>query len=243
MISSRTDQTSQNSFTLLPGTYEGWDTRAMLADVLLQVFPGRIALVSSFGTDSAALLHLVATIEPATPVIFLETGKLFPETLQYQLDLTRRLNLTDVRVVRPNPRALADDDPVGNLWDSNPDLCCWHRKVEPLDAALAGFRAWITGRKRFQGALRTALPRVEHDADGRTKVNPLADWSEADVLRYMLAHDLPQHPLKAQGFRSVGCAPCSRASRAGEGVRDGRWAGRGKTECGIHLPRAPAHAT
>ncbi|HQT79007.1 MAG TPA: phosphoadenylyl-sulfate reductase, partial [Rhodopila sp.] len=194
-------------------------------------------------TDSAALLHLVASIDAATPVIFLNTGKLFAETLRYQQDLTRRLGMADIRVVHPSPRALAASDPDGTLWDSNPDLCCWHRKVEPLDGALDGFAAWITGRKRFQGGLRATLPRVEQDVDGRIKVNPLADWTESDLLRYMESHDLPQHPLKARGFRSVGCAPCSRASVPGEASRDGRWSGRSKTECGIHLSRAPVHAS
>ena len=207
---------------------------ALLRSALLERFPGTIALVSSFGAESAVLLHMVAAIDRATPVIFIDTGKLFPETLRYRDRLARRLGLADLRVARPDPGRLARSDPAGTLWQSDPDLCCWHRKVEPLDAALEGFKAWITGRKRLHGGARTALPAIETGPDGRIKVNPLADWTEQDVADYFLTHDLPLHPLTAAGYRSIGCAPCTRAVRPGEAPRAGRWAGRDKTECGIH---------
>ena len=200
-------------------------------------FPRRIALVSSFGAESAVLLHMVAAIDRETPVIFLDTGKLFPETLDYRETLAARLGLSDIRTARPDRKRIAKLDPGGDLWRSDPDGCCWQRKVEPLDAALAGFDAWITGRKRFQGGARGALEPIESEPDGRVKVNPLADWTEDDIAAYFARHDLPSHPLVAQGFRSIGCAPCTRPVRQGEEARAGRWAGRAKTECGIHLRR------
>ena len=221
--------------------YAGWSTDALLRDLLCRAFPGRIALVSSFGPESAVLLHLVAGIDPGTPVVFVDTGKLFPETLAYRDALVRRLGLAAVRAVGPSASLITQVDPSGTLWRDEPDVCCWHRKVEPLDAALTGFDAWITGRKRFQGGLRQQLPVIEQEPDGRVKVNPLATWSAADLAEYRTLHSLPAHPLEAQGYRSVGCVPCTRPVAAGEDQRAGRWAGQAKTECGIHLPRpAPA---
>ena len=181
---------------------------------------------------------MASRIDPRLPVIFLDTGKLFAETLAYRDRLVAHLGLRDVRVARPDPARLAALDPRGALWRDDPDLCCWTRKVEPLDAALAGFDAWITGRKRSHGGARSDLPAVERGPDGRTKFNPLASWSAGDVARYFASHDLPPHPLSERGYRSIGCVVCTRAARPGEDARAGRWAGRAKTECGIHLPRA-----
>jgi len=219
-----------------------------LLRTMLTVFPGRIAAVSSFGTESAVVLHLLAEVDKAVPVIFIDTGKLFAETLRYRDVLVARLGLTDVRTVRPDRARLTGSDPDGHLWRDEPDLCCWNRKVEPLELALMGFAAWITGRKRMHGGARTGIDMVEPGPDGRIKVNPLAGWSAADIARYFVRHELPQHPLVAQGFRSVGCATCTtatgttatRTTPAGTvgAPRDGRWAGSGKTECGIHLARA-----
>ncbi len=217
--------------------YDGWDTQAILADLIGRAFPGRIALVSSFGAESAVLLHLVAGIDAGVPVIFLDTGKLFPETLRYRDMLTARFGLRDVRSVRPKAQTLALVDPIGAMWEGDPDRCCWHRKVEPLDEALTGFAAWITGRKRFQGGLREALPIIEHRPDGTVKANPLANWSTERLDRYTVEHDLPRHPLRDRGFRSIGCAPCTGVAAPGQDARAGRWAGSAKTECGIHLVR------
>lgn len=212
----------------------------LLQRVLLKEFPGRIALVSSFGAESAVLLHMVSQIDRTTPVIILDTGKLFPETLAYRDRLVAQLGLSDLRVAHPDPALLARTDPQGSLWKSEPDLCCWQRKVEPLEIALTGFKAWITGRKRTHGASRWALEPVEDGADGRVKINPLFDWSHDDVVDYFTRHDLPPHPLTKRGFSSIGCAPCTRPACAGEHARAGRWAGLNKTECGIHLPRQTA---
>ncbi|HYE52573.1 MAG TPA: phosphoadenylyl-sulfate reductase [Azospirillaceae bacterium] len=201
----------------------------------IEAFGDRLALVSSFGAESAVLLDMVAAIDPATPVIFLNTGKLFGETLRYRTRLVERLGLTDVREVKPDPADLQRTDPDGVVWAGNPDACCHVRKTLPLERALAGFGAWITGRKRFQGATRAGLPVLEA-ADGRVKVNPLAGWSRDRLLAYLDARDLPRHPLEADGYLSIGCMPCTDRVAPGEDVRAGRWRGSEKTECGIHLP-------
>jgi phosphoadenosine phosphosulfate reductase len=205
-------------------------------------FDGKIALVSSFGTESAILLHMIAQIDKATPVIFLDTGKLFPETLAYRDELIARLGLTDVRAVKPSGKQLAAYDPDGRLWQRDPDLCCAIRKTNPLDGALEGFEAWITGRKRSQGGTRTEMNMVEAGPDGRVTVNPLAFWTDAQLEAYFEAHDLPRHPLQSEGYASIGCATCTQRVQDGEDKRAGRWAGLDKTECGIHMPRQAAAA-
>lgn len=227
---------------LLELRYGGLDGGALLDAAINEIFPGRIAVVSSFGTESAVLLDLVAQVNPATPVIFLDTGKHFPETLAYRDRLVAHLGLTDVRSVTPAADDLAWADGDGTLWRRNADLCCQLRKVLPLERALSGFSAWINGRKRFQGGGRHNLGLFEA-ADARLKVNPLATWDTAALARAFVERGLPRHPLGAQGYPSIGCAPCT--SRSGEaGSRAGRWAGSGKTECGIHhaplQPRAGA---
>jgi phosphoadenosine phosphosulfate reductase len=211
------------------------DTRGFLESVLKgRHFAGRTALVTSFGAESAVLLHIVAGIDARTPVIFLETGKLFPETLAYRDLLVERFGLEDVRSVKPDAAALLAADPAGDLWRRDPDLCCRLRKVEPLARALQGFAAWINGRKRYQSEGRRRLPLVER-AGGRIKLNPLANWEEAEIARYFAAHRPPRHPLEAQGYRSLGCAPCTTPAAGGEDARAGRWRGSEKTECGIHF--------
>ncbi|WP_423879145.1 phosphoadenylyl-sulfate reductase [Bradyrhizobium sp.] len=193
----------------------------------------RLALVSSFGTESAALLKLMADVDPAIPVIFLDTGWLFEETLAYRDRLIAALGLQDVRSIRPLDEALQREDPNGELWFSDPDACCRIRKVEPLRRALTPFDAWINGRKRFQGGLRGAIPVVE--ADGlRLKFNPFANVTPADIAAIYAQAELPPHPLAVSGFLSVGCMPCSSRAQPDEDARDSRWRGRPKSECGIH---------
>ncbi|MGP1394464.1 MAG: phosphoadenylyl-sulfate reductase [Inquilinaceae bacterium] len=219
----------------LRAAHDGTDALGLLTALIAGDLAGRIALVSSFGAESAVLLDLVARVDPATPVIFLDTGKLFAETLAYRDALVARLGLTDLRSVSPDPADLARHDPDGTLWSLDPDRCCHIRKTEPLDMALAGFDAWITGRKRFHGGGRATLPAIEGDeATGRIKINPLASWSADDIQRYLADRDLPVHPLVTKGYASIGCAPCTRAVSPGEAPRAGRWAWLDKTECGIH---------
>jgi phosphoadenosine phosphosulfate reductase len=226
----------------LRGACDGLDGLALLRALLREgPLAGRTALVSSFGAESAVLLDMVATVDPATPVIFLDTGKLFPETHAYREELVDLLRLRDVRVVGPRAAALARHDPGGELWRREPDLCCHVRKTEPLQEALTGFAGWITGRKRFQAGLRSQLATIEPEwSSGRIKVNPLAFWSADDVERYRLLRNLPKHPLVDQGYRSIGCITCTRPVRAGEEARAGRWWGLDKSECGIHLAGAAA---
>ncbi|CAN0080982.1 unnamed protein product [Phaeothamnion confervicola] len=204
--------------------------RAMIRDELA----GRIAVVSSFGAESAVLLHMVASIDPATPVLFLNTGKLFGETLRYRDRLQDLLGLMDLRAIGPHPRDREMNDPNGSLWSSNPDACCNFRKTVPLARALEGFDGWITGRKRFQTDDRAAMDKVEM-VGARYRINPLADWSQADLDRYIAQHHLPQHPLVRDGYLSIGCMSCTSRVAEGEDARAGRWRGQDKTECGIHL--------
>lgn len=218
----------------LNARYAGASTQDLLAAVLHEEFAGRIAVVSSFGAESAVLLSLVAQVDRGTPVLFVDTEKLFGETRRYRNKLIEQLGLTDVRTLKPDPARLAEVDPKGALWSTNPNLCCQIRKVEPLAAAVSGFDAWISGRKRFQAATRAAIPLFEAEGP-RIKVNPLADWGPTELQAYADKHGLLPHPLVADGYLSIGCMPCTDPVAPGEDERAGRWRGQAKTECGIHV--------
>jgi phosphoadenosine phosphosulfate reductase len=218
--------------------FAGVSTQDMLAELLGGELKGRIAAVSSFGTESAVLLHMVAQVDRDVPVIFTNTQKMFGETLEYRDELSERLGLTDLRVFRPDPRILAAKDTTGLRWSYDPDGCCEIRKVEPLRRALLPFDAWISGRKGFQSATRAALPRFEVD-EGRLKLNPLADWNKERLEAYFAEHELPRHPLETNGYPSIGCKPCTSKVLPGEDPRAGRWRGWEKVECGIHVPEKP----
>jgi phosphoadenosine phosphosulfate reductase len=197
---------------------------------------GRIALVSSFGADSAVLLHMVAQIDRAAPVLFIDTLMLFPETLAYQRDLAAHLGLTGLRRIQPDRVSLFLQDPDAVLHKGDPDACCTLRKAQVLDLALAGFDGWISGRKRFQSGTRAALPMFEVEPEtARLKINPLAAWGADQIGAYLDRHALPRHPLVARGYPSIGCAPCTSPAAAAEDPRAGRWRGTGKVECGIHI--------
>ena len=222
--------------------YRGTETIDMLSSVLRDGLAGDVAVVSSFGAESAVLLHLVSRIDPGIPVLFLETGKHFPETLAYRDLLIERLGLTNVINLTPDPEELTKKDETGLRWSYDPDGCCEIRKVKPLAKAIGAFDATITGRKSFQSATRANLPRFEidtSDAHGRLKINPLIDWSAEDLAAYIAEHDLPPHPLVAEGYPSIGCSPCTTKVAPGEDPRSGRWKGWDKTECGIHSPNNP----
>jgi phosphoadenosine phosphosulfate reductase len=197
-------------------------------------FAGKIAAVSSFGADSAVLLHMIAEVDRTLPVIFLDTGKHFGETLDYRDALAADFGLTNIRVITPEEAALNRDDPDGKLHLTNTDACCEIRKVEPMARGVEPFRAWFTGRKRFQAATRAALPVFEA-VGSRFRINPLARWTTSDLADYMRAHALRENPLVAYGYLSIGCFPCTSIVAPGEDARSGRWAGQAKTECGIHL--------
>jgi phosphoadenosine phosphosulfate reductase len=196
----------------------------------------RLALVSSFGTESAALLKVMADVDPAIPVVFLDTGWLFEETLAYRDTLIATLGLTEVRSIKPLEESLSREDPDRELWFSDPDACCRIRKVEPLARALKPFSAWINGRKRFQGGARADIAVVEDDG-AKLKFNPFANVSREEIEAIYKMAKLPPHPLVASGYLSVGCMPCSSRAAAGEDARAGRWRGKAKTECGIHTTK------
>jgi phosphoadenosine phosphosulfate reductase len=205
----------------------------VIAAALKTVGREHLALVSSFGTESAALLKVMADVDPAIPVVFLDTGWLFEETLAYRDTLIATLGLRDVRSIKPLDETLSREDPERELWFSDPDACCRIRKVEPLKRALAPFSAWINGRKRFQGGLRAEIPVVEQDGI-RLKFNPFANVSREAIEAIYQQAKLPPHPLAASGYLSVGCMPCTSRTSPDEDARAGRWRGRPKTECGIH---------
>ncbi len=221
--------------TALNARYRHHSATAVLEHALNDADLGHVALVSSFGAESVVLLHLVSVIAPETPVLFIDTRMLFPETLAYQRELAEKLHLCDLRTIRAAQPRVAFEDPDNTLHQFNTDACCNVRKVEPLQRALSGFDGWITGRKRYQGSSREAVEFFEAEGNMRIKVNPLAHWGREDLEEYMVENRLPRHPLVAKGFPSIGCAPCTSPVKAGEDPRAGRWRGSAKVECGIHF--------
>ncbi|WP_397542955.1 phosphoadenylyl-sulfate reductase [Roseovarius salis] len=220
----------------LNARYRHHSAVSVLAGAFADPRTGKLALVSSFGAESVVLLHMLSLTRPDTPVIFLDTELLFAETLVYQQEVSERLGLRDVRVIRADPADLRARDPDGMLHRRDTDACCALRKTAPLQHALAGFDGWITGRKRFQGGARAALGFFEVETGtGRIKVNPLAHWRQEDVRTYMEENRLPRHPLVAHGYPSIGCIPCTSPVQRGEDIRAGRWRGTEKEECGIHF--------
>lgn len=212
------------------------DAQTVLKHALDDLAIGKVALVSSFGAESVVLLHMVSQIDPDTPVLFVDTEMLFPETLTYQREVAEKLGLTNIRIITPSREKLMERDVDGILHTFDPDACCNLRKIEPLDEALAEFGGWITGRKRIQGGQRVNLPLFEKEPDSpRIKINPLATWSQDQITAYFDEHNLPRHPLVAHGFKSIGCAPCTTKVADGEDPRAGRWRGQDKDECGIHF--------
>ncbi len=220
----------------LNARYRAMSTAEIIGHAAHDAFAGRLAVVSSFGAESAVLLHLVASVDPGLPVLFLDTHKLFGETVRYRSRLQHHLGLEDVRVIGPRKRDVDARDPQGTLSMHDPDACCALRKSEPLARALAGFACWATGRKRHQTAFRKDLEILEFDG-GHYKLNPLAAWTRADVAAYAAAHNLPAHPLVRQGYHSIGCMPCTSKVVDAADARSGRWAGQAKIECGIHTPK------
>ncbi|MBD8064261.1 phosphoadenylyl-sulfate reductase [Devosia sp. PTR5] len=227
----------------LNGMFDEMDALGVLRYAVSDVLPGDLAIVSSFGADSAVLLHMVAQVDPSMAVYFLETGKHFPETLAYVERLKSHLGLLHVHAVHPDPKDLARFDPNGDLWETDPDSCCFIRKTDPLEPITAQYGGWVTGRKRYQTRERGVLPHFELTSDDRIKVNPLAYFSDEDVAAYRRAHDLPEHPLYGKGYKSIGCAPCTSIVAEGEDPRSGRWRGFNKKECGIHYDFSGAIAS
>lgn len=204
----------------------------------LAVTVPRPAVTSSFGAESAVLLHLLSRVAPHIPVLFLDTGLHFQETLTFRRELAADLGLSVVDVY---PARSVEDQALDHgdrLWERDPDACCGLRKTVPLRQALRDYGGWASGVRRVQTPERAATPVVEarrHDGRWMVKVAPLAAWTDADVADYLDAHHLPRHPLTTAGFRSIGCAPCTTPVSPDQDPRAGRWASTAKTECGIHI--------
>lgn len=234
---------SEQKLLELQNKYSTLDAVDLLRIMIEREFKNKIALISSFGADAALLLALVSEIDNKTPVLFLETGKHFPETLQYVDTLKNKLGLQNLHFLIPDPEMLKRIDVGGDLWSSNPDRCCWLRKVEPLDRAVKemGLEALITGRKRYQNSERASLETIELDDKNIFRLNPLANWDKARQKEEAAKRDLPKHPLVSQCYLSIGCAPCTSIVKPGEDERAGRWRhtakddGAQKTECGLHV--------
>ena len=218
----------------LEALYAHLSAQEIIAHAARDHFPGGIAAVSSFGADSAVLLHMIAEVDRSMPIIFLDTGKHFGETLEYRDALAADFGLSDIRVMTPEAAALSRLDPEGRLHETNTDACCEIRKIEPMARGIAPFQAWFTGRKRHQASTRSVMPVFENVA-GRVRINPLARWTTSDQADYMRAHALRANPLVAYGYLSIGCFPCTQPVQAGDDERSGRWAGHAKVECGIHM--------
>lgn len=197
-------------------------------------FGERLLFTSAFGPGGGALLHLWSEVCPGQPVYFIDTGFLFEETARYRDQLVAQLGLT-LEVLKPR---LAKGDFLAKhgltVYQDNPDFCCQTNKVEPLEAVIPGFEGWVSGLRRSQGGARAGTP-VLLPTDGPTKIHPIVDWSQKDVYLYQQRHGIPDHPMfEREGYTSVGCEPCTRPPMEGGGERSGRWAGQGKSECGLH---------
>lgn len=218
--------------------YESLDAHSLLEVMVSREFAGKIAISSSFGAEAAALLKIAADVDKDIPVLFIDTGHLFEETKTYKDTVADVLGLRNIQVIGPEAVHLENVDRDNTLYQRDTDYCCHIRKVLPFEKALAPYEAWVSGRKRFQNSERSGLEAIELDHDGRFKINPLYNWDYNKIMAHFNALDLPRHPLVDQGYPSIGCAPCTRAVKAGEDMRAGRWSGQNKTECGIH--KSPA---
>lgn len=198
-----------------------------------ETFAPSIAATSSFQTQSVPLLHMISRASPRMPVLFLDTGFHFPETLAFRDRVVEELEL-NLRVLEPKTGHDGFLQEYGELYRRNPDLCCHINKVEPLEGAKVGLDAWVAGIRRDQTPARKDTPVVTVEDEGPLKICPMVTWTEEDVESYVQEHDLPRHPLYDQGYGSIGCAPCTRRLMEGEDARAGRWAGTAKTECGLH---------
>jgi phosphoadenosine phosphosulfate reductase len=213
--------------------FEGADPRVIIAWAAERFMP-RLAATSSFQTQSVALLHLIGQTRPDIPVIFLDTGYHFPETIAYRDQLVAQFGLT-LQIAKPAPRQTGTLHAPGDpLYRRDPEMCCYLNKVEPMQRTLRDLDAWLTGIRRDQTDNRAQALPVEALPDGRVKINPLLAWTRQDLWTYISRHDLPSHPLFSQGYLSIGCAPCTAPVTDGGDERSGRWAGTDKTECGLH---------
>jgi len=219
----------------LNASWRAHGAMAIIRHALENISTGRVAVTSSFGADSAVLLHLISKVDRSVPVFFLDTEKHFKETLSYRDKLVELFGLRNLVILKPAADELELLDPEGVLHKTDTETCCNIRKVAPLDKAMDGYTAWITGRKRYQSSDREDIPIFENGRNSKIKINPLANWNPGDIKAYMEWNDLPTHELVAQGYPSIGCEVCTSRVRPGEDERAGRWRDSEKTECGIHI--------
>ncbi len=233
---------SNTSLSRLQQFYSDLEAEALIR-VMNEEFKGKIALFSSFGAYSALLIDMAMKVDNEIPVLFLDTGKHFKETIEYVERIKQQLGVKNLRILRPDEKILENSDPNGDLWKSNVDRCCWVRKVEPLDRELeaGGYEAIITGRRQYQTKDRKGLQKIELDEHDRFRINPLGFWNKDKIIAEFAERELEQHPLVAEGYPSIGCKPCTSMVKEGDDPRAGRWKhaidleGKQKTECGIHL--------
>ncbi|WP_435103459.1 phosphoadenylyl-sulfate reductase [Arhodomonas sp. AD133] len=198
----------------------------------------RLFATSSFQTQSLPLLHILSRSRIAVPVVFLNTGYLFPETLRFRDQLVQRLGLQLVDL-RPNLPKSEQRTPDGKLlFAANPDKCCHINKVEPLDPYLSAYDVWISGVRADQSSTRAGFEFEQQGPHETVRFHPMLDWNAREVHAYRVAHELPAHPLESQGYLSIGCMPCTMPYTATLNERGGRWSGQSKTECGLHTELA-----
>jgi phosphoadenosine phosphosulfate reductase len=207
--------------------FDGHGDPAQMVRWLVDTFPLDRLVVASAMTSDVVLVDVVARVAPGIEVVFLDTGYHFPETLETVRKVGERYPIT----LTVTPADATGDE----LYLTDVDACCNQRKVVPLESALAGRLGWISGVRRSDSAVRTVTPFVHRDRRGIVKLNPLAAWTDDELLTYASLHEVPLNPLLDQGYPSIGCIPCTRKPSDGEDARAGRWSGQGKTECGLHL--------
>jgi phosphoadenosine phosphosulfate reductase len=223
----------QNEVEMLSGQFET-KTPQEIIQWAVRTFAPDIAMSTSFQTQSMALLHMATHIKPDLRIFFLDTGYHFWDTLIFREKIQQEWNLNVVDLYRDSRWDVFARQNTRALPVQDPNLCCYIHKVQPMQKALGGLRAWISGIRRDQTAERSHAKILELQEDGLLKVNPLLNWTKRDVKTYMEEHHLPMHPLYERGYRSIGCAPCTVPVGLNDDDRAGRWAGRSKTECGLH---------
>lgn len=215
---------SDTEVSALNAEFDGMDAVGILEWVFDRFQPEQVVATSSFQNQGIPFLHLLSKVKPGVPILFLDTGFHFPETLRFRDELADALGLT-VRTLQPRVF------PPEPLHKRSTDACCALNKVEPLDRALKEASVWLTGVRRSQTEVRSKFSHIERHRSGVLKINPILNWTDLDLLYYFRENPgLPRHPLGAQGYESIGCRPCTKRGQD----RDGRWQGQEKTECGIH---------
>lgn len=194
----------------------------------------RIFATSSFQTHSLPMLHILASSGIDIPIVFINTGYLFPESLSFRDSIVQMLGLSLIDL-RPNVPKSEQREPDGRLWfAADTGKCCYFNKVEPMEPFLHKYDVWVSGVRAEQSAVRSNFRKEQRGRHGVVRYHPMLDWSAREIFAYRKTHDLPEHPLDAQGYSSIGCMPCTTKLTSASDERSGRWVGQQKTECGLH---------